>query len=98
MDKIRLRLEPTLEQIGLDNGVGQVLANHIRYYPEVGIELAKPGETYDLAASHLGFNINAEVHHNHGLWLGGLESERAEQNRVIIESVRRAKQVIVPSE
>ena len=98
MSKIRLRLEPLAEQIGLDNGVGQVLVNYQRRFPEVDIELAKPGESYDLSASHLGYNIDADVHHNHGLWLGGLESQRAEQNKTIIESVRRAKQVIVPSE
>lgn len=99
MSKLKVLLQPTTRQIGLDNGVGQVLANHQRYFREVDIEVVdEDALSYDLSASHLGFNINADVHHNHGLWLGGLGDDRAKQNRDIVESVRRAKQVIVPSD
>jgi glycosyltransferase involved in cell wall biosynthesis len=97
VSKINIRLEPTSQQLGLDNGVGQVLANYEKYFSEVDIHIASPGDTYDISASHLGFNVDADVHHNHGLWIGGLERDRAEQNKLIVESIRRAKEVIVPS-
>jgi len=94
---LKVLLQPTLEQVGLDNGVGQVIANHLRYFPQVDIEIVNEGQSYDLSASHLGYNVNADVHHNHGLWLGGIGPDRADQNAMIIESVRRARQIIVPS-
>ena len=93
---MKVKLEPSLEQIRTDNGVGQVIENHLRYFPEFDIEIVS-GDTFDISASHLGYNVDADVHHNHGLWLGGLDRERGEQNALIIESCRRAKQVIVPS-
>ena len=94
---LKVLLQPTLEQVGLDNGVGQVIANHLRYFPQVDIEIVNEKQSYDLSASHLGYNVNADVHHNHGLWLGGIGPDRADQNAMIIESVRRARQIIVPS-
>lgn len=94
---VKVLLEPTVEQIGTDNGVGQTIANHIRFFPQVDIQVVTRGNRYDLSASHLGYNVDADVHHNHGLWLGSLEKDRASQNAAIIESARRAKEVIVPS-
>lgn len=99
MSKIKVLMTPTVEQIGTDNGVGQVLLNYQRHFSDADMELVHATATsYDVTASHLGFDINALVHHNHGLWLGGLDSDRAEQNKLIVEHVRRAKEVVVPSE
>lgn len=92
---IRVKMTPHWKDVGLDNGVGQVIYNYHRWMPEVGIELVD--DNWDVRVSHLGTSIECDVHHNHGLWLGKLNGLQAEQNRRIIDSALVAKKVVVPS-
>jgi len=97
LSNIKVLMQPTHEEVGVNNGVGQVLLNYKRHFPEVGVELVKEGSSYDISVSHLGYDVNADVHHNHGLWIGPLNSNKQDQNQLIVESVRRARRVVVPS-
>ena len=93
---MRVRMTPNWEDVGLNNGVGQVIHNYHRWMPEVGIEFVDKGE--DVLVSHLGTSIDCDVHHNHGLWLGEIGGSQIAQNARIISSALSAKKIVVPSE
>jgi hypothetical protein len=88
-------MTPSWEEVGLSNGVGQVLYNYRKWMPRVGIEFVDEG--WDVLVSHLGSTVDCDVHHNHGLWLGKVGGLQKSQNRTIINSALCAKHVIVPS-
>jgi len=93
---MRVKMTPHWKDVGLNNGIGQVIYNYHRWMPEVGIELVDEDE--DVCVSHLGTAANCDVHHNHGLWLGKeLNGLQMGQNRVIINSALTAGAVVVPS-
>lgn len=92
---MRVKMTPHWKDVGLNNGVGQVIYNYFKWMPSIGIELVDDNE--DVCVSHLGTNIDCDVHHNHGLWLGKLNGLQHQQNRRIIDSAIVAKKVIVPS-
>ena len=92
---IRVKMTPHWKDVGLDNGVGQVLHNYHRWMPVVGIELVD--KDWDVLVSHLASERYCDVHHNHGLWLGKVGGLKAEQNRRIIDSALTAKKIVVPS-
>lgn len=92
---MRVKMTPHWKDVGLNNGVGQVIHNYHRWMPEVGIEFVD--ENWDVLISHLGTIIDCDVHHNHGLWLGKINDVQFNQNRRIIDSALVAEKVIVPS-
>lgn len=95
---MKLLMLPSYQEVGLDNGVGQVLYHYHKYLPKVGIEVTtKLSDKYDVSASHLGKIIDADIAFNHGFWFNQVSDIQAQQNAQIIESIRYAKAIIVPS-
>lgn len=95
---MKLLMLPKLSEVGTNNGIGQVIQNYWRYLPRVGIELTdNPDDNYDLSSSHLGKIVDADIVMLHGLWFGKVGDLQAQQNAMIIESMRNAKAIIVPS-
>lgn len=94
---MRVKMTPHWEEVGLGNGVGQVIYNYHKWMPEVGIELVGEGKEYDVCVSHLGTKVDCDVHHNHGLWLGKANGLQQQQNLRIVGSALVANKVVVPS-
>jgi glycosyltransferase involved in cell wall biosynthesis len=86
------------------NGISQVIQNYARYLPQYDIELVNPDQEYDVVAVHAGVKLlppsGPTVSHNHGLyWTGDRAGAKWEweANKNVVESIRHAKEVTVPS-
>jgi len=90
---------------GDTNGIAQVVLNYGRYAPQFGIEYVDDdAESYDVVAVHAGMQQTARqenlVAHCHGLmWTGDRKGEDWEYkaNKNVVESIRCAKEITVPS-
>lgn len=96
-------MTPHLSQFGEgEGGIRRVVDAYHEYMPEFGIEYVGPNTTsYDLTAVHAGTNGTTDVAHNHGLyWTADLELSDYEfqANVAVINSLRQAKQITVPSQ
>lgn len=81
------------------DGISRVVEAYQRYLPEYGVEFVHEGEEYDIKAVHAGVELGA-VCHLHGLyWSGDYDAAEWEweSNRQIVNALRQAKQVTVPS-
>ncbi len=99
---MRVKLVPHPEEIGQhQSGIHRVVEAYARYLPQFGIEVASPNQAgWDLKAVHAGADDSADVAHTHGLyWTADYEAERWESraNAQVIENVRHARLVTVPS-
>ena len=86
-----------------ESGVKRVVEAYFKYLPKYDIELVdKDEESYDLIASHAGgTGSNVDVAHIHGLyWTADYLSQKWQHqaNKNIVNAVRAAKQITVPSE
>lgn len=84
------------------DGIGQVVRAYARHLPAFGVELVEPDATsYDLSAVHAGMTGAAcTVCHCHGLyWSADYDAPDWEYrtNARVIQAVRHARQVTVPS-
>jgi glycosyltransferase involved in cell wall biosynthesis len=84
------------------DGISQVVLAYARHLPAFGVELVAPEATdYDLRAVHAGMTGgDCEVCHCHGLyWSADYDAPDWEYrtNALVIEAVRHARQVTVPS-
>lgn len=102
----RVYMHPTPE-IALENsaaGIPQVILNLAKYLPKFGWEVISDPEKADLIAHHAGSGRGqCDVAHIHGLYPTGepgfsLENWHVEINRRVIEGIRTAKAVTVPSQ
>ena len=90
---------PHHKEIGKGNGVGQVLFNYHKWFPKVGVEIITDKfADFDLSCSHLGYYNTADIHFSHGLYFGEIDDRFAECNQNIINAIRNAKSIVVPSE
>ena len=83
-----------------ENGIARVVEAYFDHLPEFGIELVGPDQPADITAAHVGEAPGAEVAHVHGLyWTGDYDAASWEWrvNAVVIDAVRRARRVTVPS-
>lgn len=85
-----------------ESGIRRVVEAYFKHLPKFGIELvARNATNYDLTVAHAGMGGgNAEVIHNHGLyWTADYKAAAWEykSNADVINSIRHAKQVTVPS-
>lgn len=85
-------------EMGENNGVGQVLKYHKKYLRKLGVKIVQDAITADVTIDHLGCMPGAGIHYSHGLWFGKVDNGKAQQNAQIIETIRNARAVIVPSE
>jgi glycosyltransferase involved in cell wall biosynthesis len=95
---------PHLTQFGQgEGGIRRVIEGYHKYLLEFGIEIVGPDATsYDLTAVHAGTGSGADVAHNHGLyWTADIETltdYEWQANVAVINSLREAKQITVPSQ
>jgi len=81
------------------DGISRVVEAYQKYLPEYGIEFVHEGEDYDIKVAHAGVEI-CDVCMLHGLyWTNDYAAAEWEweSNRTIVECLRQAKQVTVPS-
>ena len=93
---------------GMENGIKRVVEAYFKYLPRFGVELVDPMNTaldrngFDLIASHAGITGgDVTVAHLHGIyWTADYPGSGRWQYRVnakVVESIRNAKEVTVPS-
>ena len=86
-----------------DNGVGNVIANYLLHGPKYGIEFVQPGEAFDVEIAHAGVKPfenpgGRNIAMLHGLYWGdGVAPYEQQANCDIVENIRRATAVTVPS-
>lgn len=83
-----------------ESGIRRVVDAYAKYLPDYGVELVGPNDEADLFAVHAGTSLKADVAHCHGLyWTADYRSPSWEWrgNEHVINSVRHAKVVTVPS-
>jgi len=85
-----------------ESGVHTVVRRYFEYGPKYGIEFVDPKvESYDLTAAHAGIvGKGCDVAHLHGLYFTGdypATRWQHNSNRDIVEAIRHAKIVTVPS-
>lgn len=89
------------DNVKLESGIKRVVEAYFRHLPEFDIELVGPEESHDLRAVHAGWTgPDCEVCHSHGLyWTADYTASEAEYktNARVIEAIRHAKEVTVPS-
>lgn len=101
---IKVKMTPHLSEIGnVVSGIHTVIRKYFEHLPEFGIELVDLDATsYDLTAAHAGITGGeTDVCHAHGLyWCGDLPCDEWEWhvNSRVIEAIRNAKEITVPSE
>lgn len=101
---MRVYMEPTLARFGEreESGIKRVVEFYHKYLPNYGVEFVGPNDNFDLIVAHAGATgINCDVSHLHGLyWTEDYPGHQAElhANKNVIDSIRYAKMVTVPSE
>ncbi len=86
-----------------ESGIRRVVEAYFKYLPKYDIQFVKPdSKSYDIKAVHAGMTGgDCDVAHLHGLyWSADYPSNKWEHdaNRRIVEALRAAKQVTVPSD
>lgn len=104
MRKVFMYPTPTTAATNPAAGIPQTILNLKHWLPSFGWEIAESIENADLIAHHAGDGKGqADIAHVHGLYPNGepgfpLENWHTEINSRVIESVRTAKAVTVPSQ
>ena len=85
-----------------ESGIKRVLEAYFKYLPQFGVEIVNPEtETFDLLVAHAGMGDgSADVAHLHGLyWSADYDCSlwEYESNRRIVNEIRQARQITVPS-
>lgn len=98
-----VKMIPGPETVGSGaGGIAQVIANYAKHLPAFGVDVVgKNAETFDLVAAHAGATgKDCDVSHCHGLyWTADYNAGQNEwaTNTLVIDSVRNARAVTVPS-
>jgi len=85
---------------GHESGIRRVVEAYSKYLPMFDVELVGPYDEFDVMAVHAGTSEGAHVAHCHGLyWTADYNSPNWEWrgNEHVINSIKRAKIVTVPS-
>lgn len=99
---MKVRMLPTLAQMGGESGIKRVVEAYYKYLPEFGVELVdRTATSYDITASHAGMlDGNCDVAHLHGIYFTADYLASAEEwttNKYVIQSALTAKMVTVPT-
>lgn len=106
MSNLKVYLNPMPHQVEPETGIGRVILAMGKYLPEYGIDLIDDTNRADVIACHVNRPTNVprvDVLHLHGLYFSDIPHERYtnyhhEINRGIVQAIREAKAVTVPSE
>ena len=104
---MRVLMTPQIDQVSEDNpsGIQAVVKHYYKYLPDYGVELVKKGEEMDVLAIHAGTSTDfipgkPVVALCHGLyWSADYKAEKwaLAANRDVVEVLRRAEEIVVPS-
>lgn len=98
--KVRMLPHPDLLS-NTSNGIARVVQKYVALLPQFGVEVVAPNATsYDLEVGHAAANPGAAVHHSHGLlWQDDRKLSRGdhEVNRELVQAIRAARLITVPS-
>jgi len=96
----KVLMKPSLRSFGnSESGIRRVIESYSRYLPQFGFEVVFEGD-HDLTATHAGVAAGSDVAHCHGLyWTADYPAAMWEHkaNSGVIDAVRHAKEVTVPS-
>jgi glycosyltransferase involved in cell wall biosynthesis len=101
---LRVQMVPGLDHFrSHESGIKRVVEAYCQYLPEFGIQVVgtEEGTRYNVKAVHAGTAPDCDVAHLHGLyWTADYEAAAWEwrANAVLVDNLRRARQVTVPSE
>lgn len=104
---MKVLMVPHLTQLNGEGGINTVIRKYFEHAPDFGIEFVDPHKTsFDVLAVHAGMSREftpgtPTVSHLHGLyWSEDVPADpwQFKANRDIVESLRHANQVTVPSE
>ena len=104
---MRVRMVPSMEQVkGSESGIATVIRKYYKHLPKLGVTLAD-GDEFDILHVHAGMmerydSIGAPIVSSlHGIyWTADQPSAlwMHDANRKVVESIRRASEVTVPSD
>lgn len=101
---MRVSINPHLNQVKDDNGVGRAIHAQFKYLPDAGIDLVGLNENPDIIATHINGDglPRVDVLHCHGLyWTGDPGGQynnwHHDANSRIVEAARRSLAITVPS-
>lgn len=99
---MKVLMLPTIDQMqGEESGIVRVNTAYYKYLPEFGVELVKEQQSYDLKAVHAGCNTEAvDISLCHGLYFSAdypCNKWEYKTNGRVIETLRQAKKITVPS-
>lgn len=103
MSNIRVLMLPHLTRLGsATSGIARVVEGYFRHLGKFGIELVdQDAASYDLKAVHAGMTAgDCDVCHCHGMyWTAdyGAPNWEYETNAKVIDAIRHAKEITVPS-
>ena len=96
----KVKMSPGLKEFrSSESGIKRVVEAYSKYLPKYGFTIVD-GNDHDLHVSHAGSFVGADVVHTHGIyWTADYRAAAWEWmvNRNVVNSVRQAKQVTVPS-
>jgi len=100
---IKVKMYPHKDDLeNHSSGIAQVVLNYFKYLPKFDIELVNRGAlTFDLSVGHAAAIPKPDVHHSHGLlWTAEfpLSDYAWEVNSDLVQSIRGAKEITVPSQ
>lgn len=101
---MKLYMRPNGSEIDPSTGIGRVCLAQLKYLPDYDIRVIDDWKDADVIAGHThGHDLPASVVHCHGLYWSGDEKSgkylgwHAAANQRIMESLRRAREITVPS-
>jgi len=101
---IKVLMLPPIESFNHESGIKRVVEAYLRHSKDFGIEyLSSDRKPFDLIATHAGCGspeVKPDIAHVHGLyWTADYQASEAEfkTNARVIEAIRHAKEVTVPS-
>lgn len=103
---MKVYIRPTGSEIDPGTGIGRVVIAQLKYLPSFGVEIVQEPRKADVIATHTqNFDLNADVVMCHGLYWSGdthqhgkIDGWHIDANRRIIDSLRKAREITVPSE
>lgn len=106
MEKIRVAMVPSPGTLTEQrpSGITTIVAQYAKYLPRFDVEVVEPGEDMDVAAVHAGIAPPPKdtpfVTHCHGLYWSyhyNVQEWEAHGNRLVLQNIRHADAVTVPS-
>lgn len=103
MSDLRIKMTPHPDSFSThESGIRRVVESYARYLPDYGVQIVPDDDSnFDLRVVHAGMTgREGEISHNHGLYWSADYNASWEfgANKLVIESIRNALEITVPSQ